>query len=236
MRARASAAWSAVDDLSFQVKRGEIVGLIGPNGSGKTTVLNLISGALTPDAGEIRFKGGRDRRHESVQDRPARRRAHLPARARAADHERDARTSPRRSSHRAHPLWGADAARARRRLLTRVGLAASAPACTPTSSPISTRSGSNWRARSRSSRELLLLDEWLAGLNPTELGEGIALIRSLQDSGLTIVLVEHVMDAIRSLCGRCIVMNAGKKIADGPPAAALADPEVVRAYLGEVDA
>ena len=84
--------------------------------------------------------------------------------------------------------------------------------------------------------ELLLLDEWLAGLNPTELGEGIALIRSLHDSGITIILVEHVMDAIRSLCGRCIVMNTGKKIADGPPEAALADREVVRAYLGEADA
>ena len=63
--------------------------------------------------------------------------------------------------------------------------------------------------------DLLLLDEWLAGLNPTELGEGIALIRSLRDSGLTIILVEHVMDAIRSLCDRCIVMNAGRKIAEG---------------------
>jgi branched-chain amino acid transport system ATP-binding protein len=65
---------------------------------------------------------------------------------------------------------------------------------------------------------------------------GIALIRSLQNSGITIILVEHVMDAIRSLCGRCIVMNTGKKIADAPPEAALADREVVRAYLGDADA
>jgi branched-chain amino acid transport system ATP-binding protein len=83
---------------------------------------------------------------------------------------------------------------------------------------------------------VLLLDEWLAGLTRAELEQGIALIRSLRGGGLTVILVEHVMDAIRSLCDRCIVMNAGIKIAEGPPAAVLADREVLRAYLGEDDA
>ncbi len=82
---------------------------------------------------------------------------------------------------------------------------------------------------------LLLLDEWLAGLNPSELVEGIALLRALRADGITMVLVEHVMDAIRSLCDRCVVMNAGRKIADAQPAAALSDPAVVRAYLGDDD-
>ena len=98
-----------------------------------------------------------------------------------------------------------------------------------------TRSGWSWRALALSPR-LLLLDEWLAGLNPTELREGIALVRSLRDEGRTVLMVEHVMDAIRSLCNRCVVMNVGGRIAEGPPAAVLADREVVRAYLGDEDA
>ena len=84
--------------------------------------------------------------------------------------------------------------------------------------------------------KLLLLDEWLAGLNPTELQDGIALVRSLRGEGMTILLVEHVMDAIRSLCDRCVVMNAGRKIAEGAPGAVLGDAEVIRAYLGDDDA
>jgi len=80
--------------------------------------------------------------------------------------------------------------------------------------------------------KLLLLDEWLAGLNPSELQTGIALIRSLKAEGLPILLVEHVMDAIRSLCDRCVVMNGGRKIAEGSVNAVLADPAVVEAYLG----
>jgi branched-chain amino acid transport system ATP-binding protein len=80
----------------------------------------------------------------------------------------------------------------------------------------------------------LLLDEWLAGLNPTELAEGIALIRALTGSGITIVMVEHIMEAVRALCPRVLVMNSGKLIADGETGTVLADPQVIAAYLGEV--
>jgi len=84
--------------------------------------------------------------------------------------------------------------------------------------------------------KVLLLDEWLAGLNPTELQIGITLIKSLRDEGRTIILVEHVMDAIRSLCDRCVVMAAGTKIAEGTPTQVLSNKEVIRAYLGDDDA
>jgi len=83
---------------------------------------------------------------------------------------------------------------------------------------------------------LLLLDEWLAGLNPTELLAGIGLVRSLRAEGVAVLMVEHMMDAIRALCDRCVVMNVGRPIAEGVPKKALADPEVVRAYLGDADA
>src|SRR5262249_39780675 len=83
---------------------------------------------------------------------------------------------------------------------------------------------------------LVLLDEWLAGLNPSELETGIALIAKLRDRGMTIIMVEHVMDAIRALCSHCIVMNTGSVIARGVPDEVLANPKVVAAYLGGDDA
>ncbi|MFN3766556.1 MAG: ABC transporter ATP-binding protein, partial [Aliihoeflea sp.] len=80
---------------------------------------------------------------------------------------------------------------------------------------------------------LLLLDEWLAGLTPTELSEGIALIRSLRETGIAILMVEHVMEAVRSLCGRCVVMSAGELLAEGTTAEVLAGKKVRQAYLGD---
>jgi branched-chain amino acid transport system permease protein len=221
----------AVDNLSFTVNAGEIVGLIGPNGSGKTTMLNLISGALVPDSGDIRFKG------IAIAGQAPFRIARLGVArtfqlVRVLPSMTVAENVTAALMHRGRPLAGTESAAD---LLARVGLAERSALPADQLTYIDQKRLELARALALAP-ELLLLDEWLAGLNPTELADGIALIRSLQDGGLTIVLVEHVMDAIRSLCSRCIVMNAGKKIADAPPVEALADPEVVRAYLGEADA
>jgi len=223
----------AVDDLAFTVARGEIVGLIGPNGSGKTTMLNLISGALRCDAGDIRFKGvaiGRLATHRI---------ARLGI-GRTFQLVRVLGTMTCRENvmaglaFRATPVWGAAARERADALLARVGLGKPHVAAEQLTY-IDQKRLELARALALAP-DLLLLDEWLAGLNPSELRAGIALVRSLHQDGLTIILVEHVMDAIRSLCDRCIVMNAGRKIAEGPVADVLADPDVVRAYLGDADA
>jgi len=224
----------AVDDLSFSAKRGEIVGLIGPNGSGKTTALNLISGALSADAGAIRFKG-RDLTRTATHRIARLGLARTFQLVRMLESMTVIENVMPGLAFRAKPLTGVKAQSAALALLARVGLADKAALPATQLTYIDQKRLELARALALEP-DLLLLDEWLAGLNPTELGQGIALIRSLRESGITIILVEHVMDAIRSLCDRCIVMNVGRKIAEGPPAAVLAEKEVVRAYLGGADA
>lgn len=224
----------AVNGLGFAVSRSEILGLIGPNGSGKTTALNLLSGALKPDGGEIRLDGRR------VAGFPPNRLARLGL-ARTFQLVRvlpslDARDNVVGGlAFRREPLWGEAADREALRLLDRVGLGGRGRQRGAELTYIDQKRLELARALALAPK-LLLLDEWLAGLNPTELRDGIALIRSLRDEGLAVVLVEHVMDAIRTLCDRCVVMNAGTVLAEGRTDAVLSDPGVVRAYLGDPDA
>jgi branched-chain amino acid transport system ATP-binding protein len=231
---RAFGGLVAVNDLGLSVGQGEIMGLLGPNGSGKTTALNLISGVLRPDAGTIRLMGqniaglasyriarlglartfqlvrvldGMDC-HENIKAGLAFQRPHLPA----AEAELRIDT-----------------------LLDRVGLAGHGRRPAADLTYIDRKRLELARALAAKPR-LLLLDEWLAGLNPSELAIGIDLIRSLKAEGITIVLVEHVMAAVRALCDRCIVMSSGRKIAEGATADVLSDAAVVKAYLGGVAA
>ena len=130
--------------------------------------------------------------------------------------------------------WGSEADKRARELLTRVGLGDKADMPAGQFTYIDQKRLELARALALGP-DVLLLDEWLAGLNPSELQVGIALVKMLRDEGMTIIIVEHMMDAIRSLCDRCVVMSAGAKIAEGPPVTVLAEPEVIRAYLGDAD-
>jgi len=224
---------NAVDDLTFDLAEREVLGLIGPNGSGKTTMLHLISGALRPDAGRIVLYGediagaraivvagkGVARTFQIVRTLPTLTVLENVAAGGVFGHAR---------------RWGAELEDRARRELARVGLAGAERKPVGTLTYIDQKRLELARALA-SEPKVLLLDEWLAGLNPTEMRTGIALIEALSAEGRTIVVVEHVMHAIRNLCDRCIVMNSGAKIAEGRPEDVLADTEVIRAYLGEAD-
>jgi branched-chain amino acid transport system ATP-binding protein len=224
----------AVDNMSFELAENEVLGLIGPNGSGKTTMLNLISGALKPTAGAILLYGdtistspaseiarrGVARTFQIVRMLPSLTVLENVAAGGVFGHSR---------------RWGPELDEYARGLLRRVGLQGADNASVATLTYIDQKRVELARALA-SDPKVVLLDEWLAGLNPTELRTGIALIEQIRAEGRTIIVVEHVMDAIRSLCDRCVVMNSGAKIAEGTPREVLADAEVIRAYLGDAHA
>jgi branched-chain amino acid transport system ATP-binding protein len=224
----------AVESMSFKLAEKEVLGLIGPNGSGKTTMMNLISGAFKPSAGEISLYGdnitgigasnvarkGVARTFQLVRMLPGMTALENVAAGGAFGHAR---------------RWGKELDDYAHALLHRVGLPNAAAASVSALTYIDQKRVELARALA-SDPKILLLDEWLAGLNPTELKIGIALIEQLRAEGCTIIIVEHVMHAIRSLCDRCIVMNSGAKIAEGTPAEVLADHDVIRAYLGDANA
>ncbi len=224
----------AVSDISFDVKEHEMVGVIGPNGSGKTTMINMISGLYRPSEGRISLRG------RQISDKQPQ----IIAREGVGRTFQLVRLLPGLTvlenvvagavyGHRRR--WGREAEDYAHDVLERVGMDAMSHA--PTSSLTYIDQKRVELARTLAGEpEVLLLDEWLAGLNPTELETGIELIHALRDEGRTVVLVEHVMDAIRSLCDRCVVMSSGAKIAEGTPDEVLSDREVVRAYLGDDDA
>lgn len=223
----------AVNNVDLAVRKGEVLGLLGPNGSGKTTVMNLISGALTPTAGEVMVNG------EAVQHLAAHRRAQLGI-ARTFQLVRLAASLNARDNiilslaFGRNPVWGISAVQRAEAALTTVGLPGRGSVDISSLNYIDQKRLELARAIA-AEPDILLLDEWLAGLNPTELRTGIDLICSLRELGMTIILVEHIMEAVREICPRCVVMSAGVKIADGRTSEVLANPQVVAAYLGDFE-
>lgn len=221
----------AVNNVSFDLKPGEVVGLLGPNGSGKTTVLNMVSGALSCDAGSVRVndtditkmkphkvaKHGVARTFQLVRPLPTLNVAQNVLLSLAFGKQRH---------------WGRDARDLVEEKLAFVGLQGRGEEQVSNLTYIDQKRMEMARALA-SEPDLLLLDEWLAGLNPSELHIGIDLVQHLQGQGMTILLVEHIMEAVRALCSRCIVMSAGEIIAEGPSSEVLKEPAVIKAYLGD---
>jgi branched-chain amino acid transport system ATP-binding protein len=221
----------AVNGVDFEIRQGEIFGLIGPNGAGKTTLFRLLSGVYKPNAGSIKLRG------EEIGGRSAHAINHLGI---ATTHQ-IVRPFPEMTVEKnvlVGVLYGRTGLRgnAARDEVTRIlELTELAPhrATLGRSLTLARRKRLEVARALGTHPDVLLLDEVAAGLNPTEGARMIELIRKIRASGVTIVMVEHVMKAIMSLSDRIMVMDLGRRIALGSPAEIANDPAVIKAYLGE---
>ena len=222
----------ANDAVSFSVAAGEIVGLIGPNGAGKTSLFNSLAGAFAPTSGSIRLEG------RPIAGLPPERIAALGI-ARTFQIVRVFRSMTVLENVMVGAMLRRKAV-AVAEGIARDTLAFTALARDPDEPAASLTVAEQKRleiARALATGpRLLLLDEVMAGLTPTEVLEAVALVRRIRARGTACVVVEHVMEGIMPLADRLLVLENGRKIAEGPPAAVAADPAVIAAYLGDAHA
>jgi branched-chain amino acid transport system ATP-binding protein len=220
---------SANEDVSFAVARAEIVGLIGPNGAGKTTLFNCLAGFYAPSAGSIELEG--EPLTHLTPEKAAKRGI-----ARTFQIVRTFASMTARENVMVGAMIRNKRVDQARMLATEtlafVGLSERAAAIAGTMTVAEQRRLEVARALATGPK-LLLLDEVMAGLNPTEVRDAADLVLRIRDRGIACVIVEHVMEAIMPIAQRIVVLDAGRKIADGPPDVIARDPAVLAAYLGD---
>ena len=219
----------AHDSIDLDVKRGEILGLIGPNGAGKSTLFNLIAGAFPVSFGVIEFDG------RDITPLPAADRCDLGiARTYQVPRSFDSMSVVENVTVGAFVRYpGVLQARAKALdVLDYVGLAAHADASAADLTPPQKRRLEVARALATEPK-LLLLDEVLTGLTPSEAAAGVDLIRKVRETGVTVVMVEHVMEVVMPLVDRAVVLHLGKVLAEGLPKEVVRDEKVIAAYLGD---
>lgn len=221
----------ALDGVSGHVQEGEILGLVGPNGSGKSTLIHVLSGHYLADSGRVEFDG------EDITARPAHRIIEMGiARTYQIPRPFSGMTVLENVSvplmFGANPLGPGAAREQAEEWLAFTGLDASA------NQPIASLNLHQLKylelARALAARpRLIFLDEVLSGLNPTEIGASIEMVRRIHSSGITIVIVEHLVRVVTELATRIMVLDGGNVIADGEPGHVMSQPAVVTAYLGK---